>query len=50
MVHAQFIYAQSTNKNICFKNIQVGRGCLLSPTYSNSEDKVVVFYAIKMII
>ena len=28
-----------TNKNISFKNIRVGRGCLLSPPYSNSEDK-----------
>ena len=43
----QFTYAQCTNKNISFKNIRVGRGCLLSPTHSNSEDKVIVFYAIK---
>ena len=33
----------STNKNISFKNIGVVRGCLLLPTYSNSEDKVRVF-------
>ena len=47
-MHAQFTYAQCTNKNISFKNIRVGHGCLLSPTHSNSEDKVMVFYAIKM--
>ena len=41
--HAQFIYAQCTNNNIYFKNISVGRGCLLSPTHSNSEDEVRVF-------
>ena len=46
--HAHFTYAQCTNKNISFKNIRVGRGCLLSPTHSNSEDKVMVFYTIKM--
>ena len=45
--HAQVTYAQCTNKNISFKNIRVGRGCLLSPTHSNSEDKVMVFYATK---
>ena len=42
-------YAQCTNKNTFFLNIRVGRGCLLSPTHSNSEDKVMVFYAIKYI-
>ena len=31
-----------------FLNIRVGRGCLLSPTHSNSEDKVMAFYKIKM--
>ena len=46
---AQFTYAQCTNKNISFKNIRVGRGCLLSPTHSNSEDKVMVFYTIKWV-
>ena len=45
--HVQITYVQCTNKNISFKNIQVGRGCLLSPTHNNSEDKVMVFYAIK---
>ena len=29
-----------TDKNIYFKSIRVGCGYLLSPTYSNSEDKV----------
>ena len=46
--HAQSTRAQGTNKNISLKNIRVGRGCLLSPTHSNSEDKVMVFYAIKI--
>ena len=45
--HAQSTHAQGINKNISFKNIRVGHGCLLSPTHSNSEDKVRVFYAIK---
>ena len=48
MAHAQSTHAQGTNKNISFKNIRVGRGCLLSQTHSTSEDKVRVFYAIKM--
>ena len=45
----QSTYAQqvSTDKNISVKNIGVGSGCLLSPTHSNSEDKVRVFYTIK---
>ena len=47
--HVQSTYAQGTNKNISFKNIRVGHGCLLSPTHSNSEDKVRVFYAIKVV-
>ena len=46
---AQSTHAQGTNKNISFKSIRVGRGCLLSPTHSTSEDKARVFYAIKII-
>ena len=46
--HAESTRAWDTNKNISFKNIRVGHGCLLSPTHSNSEDKVRVFYAIKL--
>ena len=42
--HAQSTYAQqgSNDKNVSFKNIADGRGCLLSPTYSTSEDKVSI--------
>ena len=44
-MHAQSTYVQqvSTNKNISFKNIRVGCECLLSPTYSTSEDKVSIY-------
>ena len=48
VAYAQSTHAQGTNKNISFKNIRVGRGCLLSSTHSTSEDKVRVFYAIKI--
>ena len=40
--HVQSTHAQGTNKNISFLNIRVGRGCLLSPTHSTSEDKVSI--------
>ena len=44
---AQSIYAQELTRIFLLKYIRVGHGCLLSPTHSNSEDKVMVFYAIK---
>ena len=45
--HAESTYPQYTNKNILFKYTRAARGCLLSPTHSNSEDKVRVFATIK---